>query len=49
MPEGIEGRVPHRGPLGTNIEQLVGGLQSGMGYIGAANLPELRRRAKFVR
>jgi IMP dehydrogenase len=49
VPEGIEGRVPHRGPLGTNIEQLVGGLQSGMGYIGAVNLLELRRRAKFIR
>jgi IMP dehydrogenase len=49
VPEGIEGRVPHRGPLASNIEQLVGGLQSGMGYIGAANLGELRRRAKFVR
>jgi IMP dehydrogenase len=49
VPEGIEGRVPHRGPLGSNIEQLVGGLQSGMGYIGAVNLTELRRRAKFIR
>jgi IMP dehydrogenase len=35
--------------LGTNIEQLVGGLQSGMGYVGAMNLLELRRRAKFIR
>ncbi|HVN91170.1 MAG TPA: IMP dehydrogenase [Candidatus Binataceae bacterium] len=49
VPEGIEGRVPHRGPLAANIEQLVGGLQAGMGYIGAANLTELRRRAKFIR
>jgi IMP dehydrogenase len=49
VPEGIEGRVPHRGPLASNIEQLVGGLQSGMGYIGAANLTELRRRARFIR
>jgi IMP dehydrogenase len=49
VPEGIEGRVPHRGPLGSNIEQLVGGLQAGMGYIGAANLLELRKRAKFIR
>ena len=49
VPEGIEGRVPHRGSLASNIEQLVGGLQSGMGYVGAANLVELRRRAKFVR
>jgi IMP dehydrogenase len=49
IPEGIEGRVPHRGSLASNIEQLVGGLQSGMGYIGAANLNELRRRARFVK
>ncbi len=49
VPEGIEGRVPHRGSIASNIEQLVGGLQSGMGYIGAPNLIELRRRAKFVR
>jgi IMP dehydrogenase len=49
VPEGIEGRVPHRGSLASNIEQLVGGLQSGMGYIGSANLAELRRRARFIR
>lgn len=49
VPEGIEGRVPHRGSLASNIEQLVGGLQSGMGYVGAANLAELRRRARFVK
>ena len=49
VPEGIEGRVPHRGRSASNIEQLVGGLQSGMGYLGAANLAELRRRAKFIR
>jgi len=49
VPEGIEGRVPHRGSLASNIEQLVGGLQAGMGYLGAANLAELRRRARFIR
>jgi IMP dehydrogenase len=49
VPEGIEGRVPHRGALASNIEQLVGGLQAGMGYIGAANLADLRKRAKFIR
>jgi len=49
VPEGIEGRVPHRGPLAANIEQLIGGLQAGMGYLGAASLSELRRRAKFIR
>ncbi len=49
VPEGIEGRVPHRGPLASNIEQLIGGLKAGMGYVGAANLEDLRRRAKFIR
>jgi IMP dehydrogenase len=49
VPEGIEGRVPHRGSLASNLEQLIGGLQAGMGYIGAPNLSELRRRARFVR
>jgi IMP dehydrogenase len=49
VPEGIEGRVPYRGPLASNVEQLVGGLQAGMGYVGACNLAELRRRARFIR
>jgi len=49
VPEGIEGRVPHRGSLASNVEQLIGGLQAGMGYLGAANLAELRRRAKFIK
>jgi IMP dehydrogenase len=49
VPEGIEGRVPHRGALASNIEQLVGGLQAGMGYIGAVNLADLRMRAQFIR
>ncbi len=49
VPEGIEGRVPHRGSLASNVEQLIGGLQAGMGYLGAANLSELRRRAKFIK
>jgi len=49
VPEGIEGRVPHRGALASNIEQLVGGLQAGMGYIGAVNLADMRKRAKFIR
>jgi IMP dehydrogenase len=49
VPEGIEGRVPHRGALASNIEQLIGGLQAGMGYVGAATLGELCRRAKFIR
>ncbi len=49
VPEGIEGRIPYRGSLTSNIHQLVGGLRAGMGYVGAATLPELRERAKFVR
>jgi IMP dehydrogenase len=49
VPEGIEGRIPYRGSLTSNIDQLVGGLRSGMGYIGAPNLNELRRRARFMR
>lgn len=49
VPEGIEGRVPYRGPLSDSIYQLVGGLRSGMGYVGAANLKDLREKADFVR
>lgn len=47
--EGVEGRVPYKGPLSDVIFQLIGGLKSGMGYMGAASLEELRRRASFVR
>jgi IMP dehydrogenase len=49
VPEGIEGRIPYRGSLTSNVHQLVGGLRSGMGYVGAPDLAELRRRARFVR
>ena len=49
VPEGIEGRVPYRGPLSDSLYQLVGGLRSGMGYCGAANIQELRDKAQFVR
>jgi IMP dehydrogenase len=49
VPEGIEGRIPYRGSLTSNIHQLIGGLRSGMGYVGAPNLGELRARARFVR
>ncbi len=48
VPEGIEGRVPYKGPVADVIYQLVGGLRSGMGYCGAASLEELRRKARFV-
>ena len=49
VPEGIEGRVPYRGPLSETVYQLVGGLRSGMGYVGAQDLAELRARGRFVR
>jgi IMP dehydrogenase len=49
VPEGVEGRVPYKGPLSGLVEQLIGGLKSGMGYCGAATLPELREKAQFVR
>jgi IMP dehydrogenase len=49
VPEGIEGRVPYKGLLEDLVAQLVGGLRSGMGYCGAANIQELRERGRFVR
>jgi IMP dehydrogenase len=49
VPEGIEGRVPYRGSARGILHQLVGGLKSGMGYVGARNIEELQKRAKFVR
>ncbi len=49
VPEGIEGRVPYRGKLNDILYQLIGGLRAGMGYLGARNLEELRKKAKFVK
>jgi IMP dehydrogenase len=49
VPEGIEGRVPHRGPLEAMVYQLVGGLRSGMGYLGCATIEELQTNARFIR
>lgn len=49
VPEGVEGRVPYRGPLGEYVFQLVGGLRQGMGYCGVKSIDELRRDARFVR
>ena len=49
VPEGIEGQVPYKGKLADFIFQLTGGLRSGMGYVGAANLAELRAKARFVK
>jgi len=49
VPEGVEGRVPYKGPLSHSIHQLVGGLRAGMGYCGACTLDELRIKARFIR
>jgi IMP dehydrogenase len=49
VPEGIEGRVPYRGPLSESVYQLCGGLRAGMGYTGTKNIDELRTKSRFVR
>jgi IMP dehydrogenase len=49
VPEGVEGRVPNKGPLADSVHQLIGGLRSGMGYCGCKNIGELRKKARFVR
>jgi IMP dehydrogenase len=49
VPEGVEGRVPYRGPLSDLLFQMVGGLRSAMGYCGCGTIDELRENAKFVR
>lgn len=49
VPEGIEGRVPYKGPLSQSVYQLMGGLRSGMGYCGCKNLKELQEKAKFIK
>jgi len=49
VPEGVEGRVPYKGPLAQSVHQLIGGVRSGMGYCGCKNLNELRRKARFIR
>lgn len=49
VPEGVEGRVPYRGPVSHSVHQLVGGLRSGMGYCGCRNLEEMRKNARFIR
>ncbi|EQC46531.1 IMP dehydrogenase [Bacteriovorax sp. Seq25_V] len=49
VPEGIEGQVPYRGPLASNIYQLIGGLRSGMGYVGAKTIDELQEKAEFIK
>jgi len=49
VPEGIEGRVPYRGVLSYCIQQLIGGLKAGMGYVGARDIAELRQKTRFIR
>jgi IMP dehydrogenase len=49
VPEGIEGQVPYKGPAGTVIHQMIGGLRAAMGYTGSATIEEMRSRCSFVR
>jgi IMP dehydrogenase len=49
VPEGIEGRVPYKGPVGDVLFQMIGGLRSGMGYVGCEDIAALRTRPTFVR
>lgn len=49
VPEGVEGRVPYKGPLSDTIFQMMGGLRSGMGYCGCHNIEELKEKAQFIR
>jgi IMP dehydrogenase len=49
VPEGIEGRVPHKGPVSSTIFQLIGGLKSGMGYCGSRTISELQKNTKLLR
>ena len=49
VPEGVEGRVPYKGPAGDTIYQLIGGLRAGMGYCGAANIQALRENGRFIK
>lgn len=49
VPEGVEGRVPYKGPLSDTVYQMMGGLRSGMGYVGCHTISELREKAQFIR
>jgi len=49
VPEGVEGRVPHKGPVGNIVHQLVGGLRAAMGYTGNRTIAEMQKNARFVR
>jgi IMP dehydrogenase len=48
VPEGVEGRVPYKGPLADFVFQLVGGLRAGMGYVGTRTIEDLRTKARFI-
>ena len=49
VPEGIEGQVPYKGPVGNVLHQMVGGLRAAMGYVGAQDIPDFQKKAKFIR
>src|SRR5262249_37655507 len=49
VPEGVEGRVPYKGPLGAIVHQLVGGLRAAMGYTGSRTIPEFQKNARFIK
>ena len=49
VPEGVEGRVPYKGPVSDTIFQILGGLRSGMGYCGTKTIPLLKENGKFVK
>ncbi len=49
VPEGIEGRVPYKGPMSAIVHQLMGGLRSSMGYTGSNNIDEMRTKTEFVK
>lgn len=49
VPEGIEGRVPYKGPISAVIHQMIGGLRASMGYTGAATIAEMQEKAEFIR
>jgi IMP dehydrogenase len=49
VPEGIEGQVPYKGPVGSVLHQLAGGLRAAMGYVGASDMQEFQAKAQFVR
>ena len=49
MPEGVEGRVPYKGPMAAIVHQMIGGLRASMGYTGCTSIEELRTKTRFVK